>query len=201
MALNYPGPYQLRIYYTVGSAPVLPLKHVIQFNVDLDDPPVLGDAFADMDCKARAVASHPLDLVVDELVAALVAVYAVADANFDYAELWSVEPLSFNMTYVSSYVIDEPGTDIGDTVPSGQTIFTYRTYEGGIMKVSLMETTGAAGPTVAYSDLSADWKAIADKFTGDADSFYLARDTSYPFLCLAIHPGTNEALFKARFRA
>lgn len=200
MALNYPGPYQLRIYYTVGPGAAPDLLHVCQLNVDPVSAPDLGDAFADIDIKARTAAARDLETIVDEFVALLVPIFYSGDSLFTHAELWKVDALSFDMTYVSTYAINEAGTDADPAVPASQTILTFRTYEGGIMKISLQETTIGSGASQAIVVGAGEINAIAAYCTADADSFFLARDTSYPFIGLEMHPGQGEAIFKKRYR-
>ena len=200
MATNFPGPYQLRIFYEVGPGLYPDMVHVMQLNLALLSDPDLGTLFADIDVVARIVATHPLATVTDEISALMQPHFNSTDVTILYAELWKYEAGTFNATYVSSYVIDLPGTGIPASWPAGQLIYTFRTYEGGVMKVSLQETTTEWGNSVSYGDLSQEAQDFADYFTGDTASFFLARDTSYPFICLARHPGQNEALFKKRFR-
>lgn len=200
MASNFPGPYQLRIYYTVTPTGLAAMQHVYQMNIDLDNPPDLGDDFADIDVKARLVASHPLSTVTDEIVALMVPHFDATEVTIDYAELWAYTPGKFDATYITVYAINEAGTSLDDTHPASQLIYTFRTYEGGVGRAVLMETTNVPGASVVYADMSVDAKAFADYYTGASDSFFLARDTSYHFICLAVHPGENEKTFKKRYR-
>jgi hypothetical protein len=176
------------------------MSHVMQFNLDLVNPPTLGDDFADIDVVPRVVAAHPLSIVTDEVVALLQPLYNSNDATFDYAELWKFEDLTFDASYITTYNIGELGTSVDPTAPANQVIFTFRTFEGGVMKVVLQESHHNAGGSVNYANMAAADQALADYMTGDADCFFLARDTSYPFLVLRVHPGQSESTFKRRFR-
>lgn len=200
MALNYPGPYQLRVFVQNDANGEGTLEHRMQFNLDCDPDPSPGTAFADIDVDLRVAALRPLDTVTDELIALLRPLFDGTDTNFTHAELWSFVPLTFDATFVSSYAIGLAGQGIIRNFPCSQCIFTFRTFEGGIMRVYLDEAQTAAGEIQAYADMNAQNQALVDYFTDAADSPFLARDTSYPLSFLRLLPGQSEATFKTRYR-
>ena len=55
---NYPGPYQLRMFYTTAPTSLAPMQHVAKYNVDMASPPAPGDAFSTMTVKRRALAAY-----------------------------------------------------------------------------------------------------------------------------------------------
>lgn len=200
MALNYPGPYQLRVFYTCTVAGTGTIQHSLRLNCDLDGTPGVGDPFSGITCKQRVGAGDTLDNVVDGLINVIEDVYNDANADFDYAELWKYEALSFDASYVSTYAIGTPGVDVGPVIPAGQSIFTFRTLGGGQFNLHLMESIIYMAPPTEYADLGVDETAIADYFTADAHSFFWGRDNTYPSICLRRNPGQNEALFRKRYR-
>lgn len=200
MALNFPGPQQLRIYYTVDAVGLGNLQHVLQLNLDCDPVPTPGDAFVDVSVKRRAAANVDLETLTDSLVVLLQPLLDADDATIDYAELWAFAALSFDATYISSYTIGVAGTGTGQAFAAAQSIYSFRSLEGGVMRVNLMENNTFPGPSIGYASMSAANQAFVDFFAHPTNAAFLARDTSYPIAFTLLHPGTNEALFKRRYR-
>jgi len=194
MALNFPGPYELRYFYTVDSR-VHQLRHSLQLN----DTPSVGDAFSTIipiERDGDAVTS--LNTHVDNFVAVFLPFLSSADGAVNRVELWKYTPSSFDAMYVSVYDISLAGTNVAATIPASQVIWTFRTQEGGILKITILDTTVGAGislvpplPTVAQN--------IAD-YINNNNSIVLGRDTSYPFSVVGYYRGQNERLFKRLYR-
>lgn len=195
MAINYPGPYEVRIYYTVNT-----LVHSQRLNCRLASAPSPGDAFDDIDVLRRDDSPFSLKDEVDDWVALMLPLFSTAaPSTIDYAELWAYEAESFDASFVSTYPIALTGTSGSSYQPASQYIITFRTEEGGIMKLSFMETIVVPGirDTLPLASVAGD--AIADAIVAGTVP-WLARDTSYPFACIAAYPGQSEAVFKKRFR-
>lgn len=202
MALNYPGPYEIRLFYSVGLSSVT-LTHSARYNLILSEDPDPGTSFGeitavthDLDGTVGVVA---LDTWIDTWVAAIDGMYA-ASCSIDYAELWAYEASSFEASFVSSYAIGVAGNGAGTNQSAGQVIMTFRTREGGILKLNLMETNVASGVQISAAALTGTLGGIANIVAGDGN-VWIGRDTSAPFAVIAAYPGQNEALFKRRFRA
>lgn len=200
MTLNFPGPHVLKFFYTVAPAGGLSLQHVQQLNLELVGTVQPGTLFEDIEVVPRVVAVHPLDVVVDEYVALLRPLFDLDDVTIDHAELWKVGVGSFDMTFISSYTIGLAATGIGETQLAVAALQTFRSTEGGIMRVSLMESMAAEGPPLVFAGMSQEHQDFVDYFINDSHSFFLARDTSYPLAFLRFFPGQNEATFKQRYR-
>jgi len=194
MALNYPGPYEVRLFMTTDS-----LVHQMRLNVALSADPDIGETFDNILAYDRVATPRVLESQIDSLLAVLRPQFSAADTTFDYAELWKYEDLSFDAEYRGSHTIALAGTSGSSHEPASQLIFTFRTGEGGIMRVNCMEHASVNNARVPYASLGAVAKAIADEITDD-ESVWLARDTSFPKICIAGSFGQNEALFRRRFR-
>jgi hypothetical protein len=203
MATNFPGPYELRIKYadTVLS-PVI--QHTQRLNVSLVEPAAQGDVFGNYDINDKNGATTvDLATVVEAWLAKLNATLD-ADVSILSVELWKYPtPQSFDSVFWSTYTpVANVGTAGGPTVASSQNILTFRTSEGGIMKLSVMESDITPGQPRAYADMNAAQKGIVDfVLDGDGATFsapFLGRDTSYPFSVIAQYPGQNERLWKKR---
>lgn len=194
MAINYPGPYQLRVFYTAAG-----LNHVLRLNFDTVDPISIGDAYNVIEVIRPNATPQTLDSALALLLADMEPLYNLNDATIDRSEVWEYEPESFEATYLTGNDISDSGSSASATVPAAETVYTFRTAEGGVMRVHLMESTEPPSFSQAYADMSALQKSFVDNFLG-SQAWCLARDTSYPVAFLKMHPGQSEALFKRRYR-
>lgn len=201
MALNYPGPYEVRIFYTIVAATGT-ITHSQRLNVRVDGDPDPGTAMADIDFLRRDDSPFAASGEINAWAAYMKALYASAagEATLQYAELWKYEAESFDASYVSTHPIDLAGTSGSSTVSSQQTIVTFRSQLGGIMKISFMETviTTVAKDPLPFANAALD--TIADAVVAGTVP-WIARDGGYPIACIAAYPGQNEALFKRRNRS
>lgn len=208
MTTNFPGPYEVRLFYSVnvtGAGGVL--QHEQRLNVQCASDPSVGTAFSAITLVNGY--GHNLDLqaVVDAWVAICKPLHNSGSATFDYAELWKYTPGTFLSSFVSSYTVGVGGTSGSSVVPASQSIYTFRSTEGGILKISLLDTVEAVNALPkTYAGLSALEKAVADFVLDDVPvgytygNFFLARDTSYPFGFNRLFNGQNEKVFKKRYR-
>lgn len=206
MTLNYPGPYELRIAYTPDTLAATTLQHMQRVNVKLVEPAAQGQAFSAYNFEdINGVVTQTLDTLVEDWLTAIMAAFNDG-TTVDSVELWKYPTAqSFDSIFWATY---QPTANAGTSVSSGQagnqSIFTFRSQEGGTMKVSLMEPVDAMAPPVAYAALSAVNKAIVDfVLGGDGVNYsapFLARDTSYPFAFNRLFVGQNESTFKKRNR-
>lgn len=204
MAINYPGPFELRIKYLPTIGAVQDIEHTQRLNVALEGVPAQGDTFDNYEFTDKAGASGVmLDTLVEDYLTIL---NALLNTGTDIVgvELWKYPVFqSFDAVFWSTYTpTANAGTAGGAAQNSGQDIYTFRSAEGGIMKLSIMEDTTAPANPNAYGDCTANQKALVDFILdGDGASYsapFLARDTSYPFAFIKNFPGQNEALWKKR---
>lgn len=198
MAINFPGPYQLRIGYAVTPTGLALVPHVMQLNINLVGTPDGGTPFTSIDAVQADAGTVNLATYVDNWIDALKPCFS-STTQFGECQLWRYAPLSFDATFISSYGINEAGTAVSGAQPAGQVLFVYRTREGGVMKLSLMESTRAAGSPDYPPVGIAEWQTVDNFIRADTNCF-LGRDTSYPETLTAVFPGQNEALFKKRYR-
>lgn len=207
MAINFPGPFELRIPYTIATLTAPVIEHVQRLNIDLVGTPAQADVFSNYDVVDK---DGDTTIALSTWIEAYLALFnALFDTSMDVGniELWKYPTAqSFDSVFWSSYTpTANAGTGAGAPFNSGQVYHTFRTAEGGILKISLMEALRAAGSPVLYGSLSAAEQAFID-FVLDGDgatysAVILARDTSYPIAYNKAFPGQNEAVFKKRFRA
>lgn len=200
MAVNFPGPYEVRIFYTTNPTSLGPLTHQMRLNLRIDGTPAPGTPFTSIDALRRDDSPFPLDGEIDDWVTAISPLWVNSPANtIDYAELWKYEPESFDASYISTYSIAHTCTGATACTPAGQAMITFRTSGGGVLKINFLECEIGLGVKDALPFSNADADAVADAVV--AGTFpWLGRDGTYPFACIALWPGQNEALFKRRFR-
>jgi len=204
MAINYPGPYELRIKYTPTSLTTPLLQHIQRLNIALVETAAQGDTFANYDIKDKAGdTTIALSVVVEDWLTKLMASYPNT-VDVDSVELWKYPTAqSFDAVFWSAYTpTANVGTSGGAIQAAQQNIYVFRTQEGGIMKLSPMETVQPAGAPEAYASMEAYQTAIVDFILdGDGATYtapFLGRDTSYPFAFNQMFPGQNEKLWKER---
>lgn len=201
MALNFPGPYVIKFFYTTTVSGVA-LQHIQQFSLDLVAEPLPGDAFSTITPVFPSGSSGGplLDDVVDQWILSAKAMLSSGGGNtWDRAELWKVAPSSFDMTFLSAYTLAVAGTSGAGAVTGGQSITTMRTTAGGVFKVEFMESVATAGVT----DTGTISPAALETLIFDIESKdypWMGRDNGYPFVRIAHYPGINEHLWKKRFR-
>lgn len=204
MAINFPGPYDIRIVYLPTIATVQTISHISKLNVALEGTPAQGLTFAEYDFEdINGATTIDLATLVEDYLAVYNALLRT-DTDIVSVELWKYPTAqSSDSTFWSSYTpTANVGTAAGASISAGQEIFSFRSQEGGNMKVEVIEGVNASGPPVAYAGLSAAQAALVDFILDGDESTYsapfLARDTSYPFNFTFDFPGINEKLWKFR---
>lgn len=199
MPTNFPGPYEIRIFYTVEPSGYAPLVHQFRYSLVLSAVPDPGTAFASIDVVLAGGGTLALHTQVDALVALLKPLMSAADATIDYAELWTYEESTFNADFLSSYDIGEAGTHASAAGVAHETISTFRTTNGGILKAVILENPGTYDVPYAYADLDSAWQAFVNYVKHATQSPFYARDNGRPFTFLKAFNGQNEHLFKKRY--
>jgi len=194
MAINYPGPYEVRINYTVAGR-----SHQQRLNVRIDGTPVAGvDDFTTIDALRRDDTPVALDSEVDDWVDLIKVYFNSTDGDIVNAELWKYEAESFNADFVAAYDIAVAGTSATATSPASQLMWTFRTQEGGVMKISLMDVHVTPGAKISPPYTSGNLAVANAVVLGTSP--WLARDTSYAIANIGLYPGQNEKLFKDIYR-
>lgn len=193
MVENFPGPYEVRFFYTVSG-----LQHELRLSLPLAQDPLPGTPFAAIVTEQKGGANGVLQADVDSLVA-LLRPFWPNTVTIDFAELWKYVPLTNQANFISGYTIGLTGTAAGTIVLSHQATFTWRSIEGGIMKMVLLETDLGGDAVVSYAASGARSIALFDYIAGAFSAFW-ARDTSYANAPLRRSNGQNEAVWRKRNR-
>lgn len=206
MTLNFPGPYELRFAHTTVAGTGGVLTHIMRQNVDLVEPVTQGQLFSTITIKDLTGPATGIFLsqLVEDWLTVLGPLYH-NQHSFGAVELWKYPTAqSFDAEFWSSYgpPTAQPSSATGMSEAS-QNIFTFRSREGGIMKITLMETIYGPGVPLEYAAMTVQQKAVVDFVLAGGVGYnapFLARDTSYPFSARRLYKGQNEATFKQRFR-
>jgi hypothetical protein len=169
-------------------------------NVNVAGSPSPGAEFDTIDILNGESSSSDLETEVLAWISLLQAVYT-DDTSFYVAELWKYDPGTFDATFWSARTLTFSGDNVNPAIESGQAIFTFRSQEGGTMKVKLLESAISGQDPRATAELSeAEANLAAYVINPLLGQFFLARDTSYPFAFVRLFPGQDEATFKRRHR-
>lgn len=190
---NFPGPFEVVIKYSVDG-----VNHLQNLNCNAVTPIGVGDLPADIDLQTRVGGTVALDAAVTAWVN-LLKVGSSSTLTFDSFDFYSVAALSSVRTFITSGTIGVSGTNVGSYNPAHQKTLTFRTLEGGTMRIVQMETADTSKARVGYAATGAGNQAIMDFVVGTTN-WILARDTSYPISALNAIGGENERIFRTRFR-
>lgn len=194
MALNYPGPYELRVNYVVNAEPVNVRNHQLRLSCQMAVTGNPGDPFnlwtpIQKDGGTIVTLANHLNALI-----------GVIDdcfhntTDFVNAELWQYTPGTFDAIYRSASAIATSGVSSTATAQLSQTIWTFRSQLGGIMRVDLRGTIFTPGAFVSIPTTGVQ-QAVATYFLGGTSPWW-ARDNSYPLAGLKVLPGQNEHAFK-----
>jgi len=200
MALNFPGPYQLRFYYTTANSSHPALQHSQRFNIQLSVDVDPGDPFSAAGILTGSGGTIGADIIVDDYLALVSQIYSNAANNtWDFVELWKYTPGTFEAQFMSVYATNVPGASASAMNPANEQIMVFRTSQGGIMRAHYEESILSIGlpDTPPFANAALD---DIREFIDTTPRPFLGADTSYPFATIALYPGQNEALFKRRFR-
>jgi len=194
MTLNFPGPVEVRLFYTTAE-----VTHEARYNCNSPTDLYVGMTADLVDIYDRDGIHGTLEATIDEWVDLIKVLYSNATATFDYAELWEYDGETHVGKYILTYPIGVAGTSGTATRFAQQDIFSFRTEEGGSMRIELLETFNALNTVLSYTGMTAAQQALVD-FVISTSGWILARDTSYPVAFFHLLQGQNEAVFKRRFR-
>lgn len=195
--VGYPGPWQMRINYTVVTA-VGTRQHVLRMNMDVDTPPDAGSDFDQYDLISRAGLFYNAETWADAFAAVMAAIYKTTSTLVN-AELWKFESGTNNGAFQSAYDLSVAGTSASDIFLNGQGVLSTRCQDGGIAYLHFMESIAVAASRYTYASAGTAIKDIWDLITANSSPL-IGRDASYAFSPLFWMPGQNEHWFKETYR-
>jgi len=193
MALNFPGPYEVRLTYRSDL-----LEHTAKYNCIVTNAPIVGENPNNVTLQRRNLSLTTFQAAMDAWLILIRPLFALGTEFFD-AQLWKYAPNSFSATFITSAVVGGNGTNILAYNPATQQIMTFRTQEGGICRLNFMEASQAGSQVESPPYGNVTFQAVS-AFVISVNNWILARDTSYPVVPLRLLYGQNEATFKQRYR-
>lgn len=196
MAINLPGPYEADYAYIVSG-----ITHHLRVNCMVMDNPAPGTPFTDLEVQTRSGTPVLLSGAVQTLWD-WIRPFMAGSVAAPTLTLWKYVTGTFEKDFISaSSGITGAGSNAGAFNPAHYRQFSFRSANGGIMKVSLMEdsdTDNTITNLVANAAGNASQKLAA--YVISTDGWLLARDDSFPIAPYHENQGQNEAIFRRRFR-
>lgn len=195
---NFPGPYELRIFYTTNE-PVVIADHVLRLSFRVAGDPEPGAAFSTIQVlnKSGAPGANLADVLGDLLV--VVRPFYIPAVDFVRAEVWRYPPQSFDAFFIAAQNIGLGGTGTGTTFIAGQLIFTFRTSNGGVFKVDLRGTTVTPREKLSFPTAFGAFNSLANYMLFPTTPF-IGRDNGVPVATLFALAGQNERAWKKVYR-
>lgn len=200
MALNYPGPYVIKTRYSVNSTPGGDLEHFMSWNVDVVGTPTVGTAFSAIQLIDRNGGYHYADGATNAMLNLLAAPMNSTYTEFVECTLWKCVASSFEMDFVSSFTPTVTWTNAAGVNEASQINLSFRTEEGNIMFLNMLDTTYAVHVRQGYSAAPTAITDIVDRVIDGDLGICLGRDTSYPINFIGVQTSINDKIFKLRYR-
>jgi hypothetical protein len=196
MTANFIGPYVIRVPYSSCG-----LSHNMQLNVDVVGAPTPGTPMVDIEFYNKGGGIQAADDALDDFFQ-LVRVGYTNAVTFGPAELFYVIPTTEMVQWITAGVDTWTGNNAGSNVPASELILTYRTYEGGVMRQSFLESANAGTAHTALGSRGiGTFEGDLWRYTVDDGNWVLAKDTSYPIAPLFMCQGENEVLWRKHYRS
>jgi len=194
MALNFPGPFEVRLFYTTNE-PAIIAAHQLRLSCNMSIEGLPGEPFSDwIPIQKNGSAVTTLAGHVDALVTAIRAAFHTS-ADFERAELWEYAPGTFDAVFRSAYDVNVAGSSATVTANFAQTIWTFRTTGGGIAKLDLRGTIYPASARASFPTSNATADAI-HAYMLAPERIWIGRDGGYVLAGVSFLPGSNEHAFK-----
>lgn len=196
MSEHQPGPYQLEIPYVIAG-----LTHYFHVNCDVIGSAPIGTAPASVTMRTKGAGATPLTTSANALWNIIRPFFASATIATTYT-LWKFTGTNQDRVFISGGDLTSPGgSDGGANVLSSEAVFTFRSGNGNIGKLQLMESVftvsshGPIGTVIGWTT-----SPIKTYLLGNS-CIVLARDRSFPVAALNESFGPSRVTFNKRNRS
>lgn len=194
MPTNYTGPYAIEFEYIVEDQ-----SHKQLISCDTQGTPVAGCDPSTVTLETKDTVGVDMQTAVQAYIDEVVGFYDSGVSFIGYT-LWKYTALSEVRTFITSDTLGDVGLSGGPSRLAGQTTLSFRTQEGGIFKLVYLETIFTDDNQISLGGWgNANAIAIVAMVTA-TNTWFLAKDTSYPISALRASFGENERVFKKRYR-
>jgi len=193
---NLIGPNQIEILYRVNTTPNR--EHAIRFNTVVSGTPDNGLPIASYNLLKKGGGTVQADTAINLLWSFIRQFYHTGVTGFAVT-LWKVASGTSARTFMSSMTLATPlGTSANAVLPMQQHTLTFRTANGGIQKVVMMENslgTGEQRLTLLNNPAGSPAQKLAS-YMLSADNVTIGSDDSYVIAPLRELTGQNEHIVK-----
>lgn len=195
---NFPGPYEIEYRLTGFSAPTR--EHVMRFNVAASGTPAIGANPNTIDIQKKGGATAKLDVVASALWDYIRLAYAATVVCAGY-QFWRYTTGTYAKTFIATGAVTTPAGATGSINVAQETILTFRSANGGIAKIALLEPNISGNSKTALVPNAAGTavQKIA-AYVLSADSPVMARDDAFLINALVDARGENESIWRLVYR-
>jgi len=201
MAENLPGPYEVEYTLSGWSNPIR--EHVLRVSVAALGNPAAGTLATAIDIQKMGGGTAKLNVTANQLWEFLRPNYGNSTTCTGYT-LWKYVSGTLAKDFISAGTVTNPaGTGgAGTGVVAWQHTQTYRSANGGILKLVLLEgvNSGDSRTTLIPNPAGTALQRLAS-YVMSADNMVLARDDSYPVAALRQANGQNERIWRKVYRS
>jgi hypothetical protein len=199
MAENLPGPYEIEYELQGWVSPAR--SHVLRFFVAAVGSPAPGSLPTAVDIQKMGGATAKLNVVANQIWGFIRTIYHTSISAVGYT-LWRYVPGTLAKDFISAGALTTPaGTSGSPTTIAGQITLTFRSANGGVLKIVMLETVlgGDARITLIPNPVGIQAPLIAS-YVLSADNVLLARDDAFPVAAMRDSRGQNERIWRDVFR-
>lgn len=190
MARNALVPGFIRLYYTTVVSSI-PLTHVM--NLGVASP---NFAVSPPTVQKKDTTTINWTAAVDALVLVLKPLFQ-STTTFSLAELYQQVDVNSAPVLKANYNPAAVGTGGATTTRAGQVVFTCKSANGSLLRLTLLESNVAVDLRQPYASMTASEKALIDYVTG-ATTWIYTRGNSFPLVMSFKTSKENDKLRKLR---
>lgn len=195
MVANMPGPYEIEFELTGWTAPAR--SHLFRVSVAAVGSPTAGSLPTAIDIQKMGGSTAKLNVVANQIWEFVRLWFTSSIACNNYT-LWRYVPGTLAKDFISAGTMTNPaGSAGGSLIPSHQVTLTFRSANGGILKVVLLESTqGGDTRAVLTANPAGTPPQRLASYMMSADNVILARDDAFPVTPLRDSRGQNEKIWR-----
>jgi hypothetical protein len=201
MAESLPGPYEIEFNLVGWLSPTR--EHVFRVSCLALGSPAAGSLPTAIDIQKMGGSTAKLNIVANQFWEFLRQLHGTGISCNGY-QLWRYVTGTLAKDFVSAGTVTNPlGTGgAGTGVAAHQNTLTFRSANGGVLKLVILEGTGAGDTrTTLIPNVAGTPQAKLAAYILSADNVAIARDDSYPVAALRDSRGQNERIWRLLYRS
>lgn len=191
---NLPGPYEIEYSLVGWTAPVR--EHVLRISVAAVGTPAVGSLPTAIDIQKMGGSTAKLNVVANQFWEFIRLFYSSSIQCAGY-QLWRYVSGTLGKDFISTGAVTNPAANAGAGINAQQLTQTYRSANGGILKLVLLEVNQSGDNRIALVPNAAGTASQRlAAYVMSADNVILARDDAYPVNPLRASLGQNEKIWR-----